>query len=442
MSYSISQKFNTGSLFRFALPSIIMMLFCAISAMMGSIISSNYISQNAMAAINITFPIAGTVLAIAIMFATGANAIISKNLGEGNFQKAKENFTVIIILGILVGFILSIITLLLLNPILHFLGATTVLEEYCKTYLNIYAYAFPFVFLQISAQYFFVTVGKPMYGMIVIVLGGMSNIILNIILVAWLKIGMVGTGIAIASSFVLPGLFFGLYFLLKRDCILHFVRPKCHKNFIMSSCTNGSSEMVTNLAFACVTALMNHIMLDLAGETGLAAVSVIVQTQFLLNSIYIGFGAGVAPIFGFAYGKDNREQTKTVFKISLRFVLISSILLVILCQLLTTIIVGLFISPDSAAYTMGKTGFRIFAFGYLFAGFNIFSSVFFTSLSNGKLSAFISFLRTFMFILGMLMFLPHILGTTGVWLAIPIAEVLASIVSYTLLKTHRKVYHY
>lgn len=442
MSYSISQKFNTGSLFKFALPSIIMMLFCAISAMMGSVISSNYISQNAMAAINIIFPIPGTVLAIAIMLATGANAIISRNLGEGNFQKARENFTVIIILGILVGLILSIITLLFEDPLLRFLGSTTALNGYCKTYLNIYAYAIPFVFLEISAQYFFVTIGKPMYGMMVVVLGGMSNIMLNVILVAWLKIGMTGTGIAIASSFVLPGLFFGLYFLLNRDCVLHFVRPVRHRKFIISSCTNGSSEMVTNLAFACVTALMNHIMLDLAGETGLVAVSVIVQTQFLLNSIYIGFGAGVAPIFGFAYGKDNREQTKTVFKISLRFVLISSLLLVILCQILTTVIVGLFISPDSVAYTMGKTGFRIFAFGYFFAGFNIFSSVFFTSLSNGKLSALISFLRTFVFIVGMLMFLPRILGTMGVWLAIPIAEVLASIVSAALLKTHRKVYHY
>lgn len=290
--------------------------------------------------------------------------------------------------------------------------------------------------------YFFVTIGKPMLGMAAILVGGLVNIFLNFLLVAKFNMGMVGIGIALFVGFFIPSMLFLIYFSVNKKESLYFVKPVHHKGFILDTCVNGSSEMVSNLAVAVITFVFNNVMYELAGNDGVAAAAVIVQVKFLLNCLYIGFGAGVAPIFSFAYGQSNEEQTKNVFKISTIFVMLSSLALVVLCLSLSPYIVGLFIATTSSAFELSQTGFIIFSFGYIFAGFNIYASVFFTSVSNGKISALISFLRTFVFVLILVLVLPKFMGTTGVWLSIPIAECLGAIVSFLLLKRYRSTYHY
>jgi len=439
---SISQSFTASKLMRFTLPSIIMMLFLAICSMFCSIFAANYVGEDALSAINIVFPLISTVLAVAIMFAAGSNAIIASNLGSGDYEKAKQNFTAIFIFGTIIGVIFSIISLLFKTEIIHFLGSTPELQVLCEEYLTAYVLVFPFIFWQVYAQYFFVTIGKPVFGMGSVIIGGICNITLAYLSMAVWNLGILGAALGAATGSIIPGIIFVIYFSVKKDAILCFVKPKRHKKFLINTCSNGSSEMVTNLAIAIVTAILNIIMMKLAGKDGIAAVSVIVQVQFLLNSTYIGFGGGVAPIFAYAKGENNSKQIKTVFKLSIRFVAISSIVLVVLSLIFADNIVGAFISPESSAYELAKTGFVIFSIGYFFAGTNIFASVFFTSLSNGKISAIISFLRTFAFILGMLLVLPLLWGTTGVWLAIPIAESLALLVSIWFLKKYKTIYHY
>ncbi len=442
MSNSISHKFSMHRLLLFTLPSILMMIFVAIYLMANSILIAKYIGQDALEATNIVFPLISVFLAIAIMYATGSNAIISANLGEGNEQKARENFTVIVIVGIITGVALTIAMQVFCRPIVTLLGATENLMPYCIKYLSTYSYIIPFIFIQIASQYFFVTIGKPIHGMISNMTGGVLCLATCYITIAKMKMGLLGSVLGLGCSFVIPAIFFIFYFLFNKSNSLYFVKPKLHKAFLFHSCTNGSSEMVTNLAIAVVTATLNLIMMKLVGEDGVAAVTVIVQVQFFFNSIYIGFGAGIAPIFAYAQGSEDHEQTKTVFKLALIFVLISSVLLVIVSYLLNDMIVGAFISPINPAYSLAKTGFCIFALGYFFAGFNIFTSVFFTSLSNGKLSALISFLRTFLYILSMLLILPPIWGTTGVWLAIPFGETMTAITGFIMLKKKQSTYHY
>ena len=442
MNSLISKKFDTKGLIKFVLPSVIMMVFVSIYSMLGSVFAGKYIGEYALSAVNIVFPFVSLALAASIMLVTGANAIISSNLGENNFQKARENFSTITILSIVIGIMFTILGLSFDDQIIQFLGGTENMIPYAKSYLRAYSLVFPLLFLDILSQYFFVTEGKGLMGMIVIVISGMLNIIVSFLLVAVFKIGIVGIAIGSAIAYGIPAILFLTYFFKKKNRTLHFVKPKLHKNFILNSCSNGSSEMVTNLAIAVVSAVMNIIMGNLAGDSGIAAVSVIVQVQFLLNSTYIGFGAGVAPIFGFAYGADDREQTKTVFKLSVKLVAISSAVLVALCLIFNKQIVSIFLSPESPSFQLANTGFVIFSIGYLFAGMNIFSSVFFTSVSNGKISALVSFLRTFVFILGMFAILPKIFHTTGVWISIPIAETCAVIISILLLKKYRNTYHY
>jgi Na+-driven multidrug efflux pump len=442
MSYSISQKFDAKSLMKMTLPSIVMMAFVSVYSMFGSIFASRFIGENALSAITIIFPLFSTVLAIAVMFATGANAIISSNLGVGDQKRARENFTRIVIIGGLTGVVLGIISYVFRYPIVHALGSTEVLDPLCIEYLTAYVFVFPFIFWQVNAQYFFVTEGKPVFGLLITVVGGLLNILFCFLTMGVWKIGIKGAVIGASLGFVIPSIFFLLYFSINRKGTLFFVKPKKHNRFMLNTCTNGSSEMVTNLAIAIVTAILNVIMVKLAGEDGVAAVGVIVQVKFLLNSIYIGFGGGVAPIFAYALGADDRDQIKKVFNLSIKFVVFSSLILVALSLCFANNIVAFFIRPDSSAFALARTGFILFTFGYLFAGMNIFSSVFFTSLSNGKVSAIISFARTFAFTLGLLLILPPFFGTNGVWLSTSIAELGALILAIVYLKKYKKVYHY
>ncbi len=438
----LSKRFNTKSLMLFALPSIIMMIFVSIYSMVGSIFASNYVGEDAMSAINVVFPFTSLVLAVAIMFATGANAIIAKNLGENKLKKAQENFTVLTIMGTIVAFLFTVAWYLFNDNILGFLGSTLALNEYATTYGNIYALTYPLLFWQIFAQFFFVTIGRPGFGMGIVVVGGLSCILVNYLLIVVFEMGIMGAAVGIGVANGIPGAIYLFYFFFKKNCVLHFVKPKLHKGFILKTCTNGSSEMVNNIAIAIITAVMNLIMVRLAGEDGIAVVSVIVQVQFLLSSMYIGYGAGVAPIFAYAQGAGDRKQTKGVFGISVKFVVISSVILVIGCMVFRNQIVGMFIDPASTAFELGRKGFTIFSLGYFFAGFNVFSSIFFTSVSNGKISALVSFLRAFVFILGMLLIMPRLLQDVGVWMAIPVAEFLTVFVALGMLKKHRKMYHY
>lgn len=442
MAESISQKFTTRSLLKFTLPSVVMMVFIAVYSMLGSVFAANYVGEDALAAINIVFPVASVIIAISVMFSTGSNAIISSELGKGNHQRAREHFTTIVITGAILGFVLTVLSLVFRRQIVMALGAGGELVELAESYLSVYALVFPIMFCQIFSQFFFVTIGKPILGLSIFVVGGTMSILTGYLSMAVFKIGIIGAALGSIVAFAVPGIFFIVYFKVRKDNVLYFVKPVVHKGFIKKVCSNGSSEMVTNLAIAIVTVFLNIIMKHLCGDDGISAVSVIVQVQFLLSSMYIGFGGGVAPIIAFAKGQGNNEQIKNVFHIAKRIVIISSVVLVTLCLVFTDYVVGIFLSEQSFAYAIARNGFTLFSVGYLFVGINIFSSVFFTALSNGKVSALISFLRTFLFIVGMLCILPNIMGVTGVWLSIPIAEMLGFVVVVFILKKYKTTYHY
>lgn len=437
MSNPISQSFTIKSLLTFTLPSTIMMVFLATYTMSGSMLAAKYVGQDAFAAMNIAFPFISTIAAIAVMFATGSNAIVASNLGEKNYKRARENFTTIVAVGTLIGTSLSVFTFLFKVKIISFLGAPLELQKLGENYLSVYSIAFPFMFLQIFCQYFFVTIGKQLYSMSALIVGGILSFISSYISMAILNIGVIGAAIGSVISFILPGILFIMYFLFKKNNLLYFIKPKLHKNFLLNTCINGSSEMVTNFAIAIVTMVLNLLMSRAVGANGIAAVAVIVQVQFLLNSVYIGFGGGIAPIFAYAKGSNNYHQIKNVFNLSKKLIIISSVLLVIVSLTFASKIVLLFIAEGSPAFELALEGFKIFALGYFFAGTSIFASVFFTSLSNGKVSVLISFLRTFVFILGMLLILPPILNTTGIWLAIPAAEFLSLIVVLFIFKKNK-----
>lgn len=440
MENKLAQNFTITSLLKFTAPTCIMLVFMSLYQMTDAVFVSNFVGENALSALNIVFPIPSIIIAIAIMLATGGSAIIAKNMGEGEPRKAKQNFSMIIMVGIILGFIVMIIGLLWIEPIIKILGGTPKLYSYCYDYLFILLLACPLTVVQMLFQTFFVTASKPHLGLVLTILGGVSNIVFDYLFIVVLQMGVAGAAIGTSIGYALPAIISLLYFALNRKGTLYLIKPVFDKNVLLKTCTNGSSEMVTNLAIAIVTLLFNKIMLKYMGENGVAAITIVLYAQFLLTSIFMGFSSGIAPVFSYNYGNNNKVQIKKLFKMSVGIISVLSLAMFLIAILFATPIISVFTSPDSEVFAITYHGFFLFSISYLFTGMNIFSSSMFTAFSNGKVSAMLSFLRTFVFLIAALLILPELMGVDGIWLAVPIAELLAIIVSITTIYKNKEYF--
>lgn len=441
MSYSLSKKFTFHSLLAFALPTTLMMIVMSLYTIVDGIFVSRFVGTNALSAINIAYPAINIVLGIAVMFSNGSNAIIARKLGEGKSKDARSIFSAVIGLNLIIGFTISLFGNLFAVWLAQVLGASDLILEDCVTYLRWLLGFAPALMLQIQFQMFFVTEGRPGIGLTLILMAGFANVVLDYLLIVPLQMGIAGAAIATITGYMIPSII-GMIYFSRIGKTLHLIRPHITISEFGETCLNGSSEMVTNLSTGITTFLFNLLMMHYAGENGVAAITIIQYSQFLLNALFMGFSQGVAPVISYNYGSQNHRQLKQVFRISLAFIITTSIGIFLLAQLTGNIIVGIFAKPDSKVYELAVHGFLLFAFSFLFSGLNIFTSAFFTALGNGKISAIISFVRTFGLILASLAVLPLILGIDGVWIAIPIAEIGSSILCIGYIQKNKTVYQY
>lgn len=437
MTQSISNKFTTASLLRFALPSIIMMMFMSCYVIVDGIFISRYIGSNALSSLNIVYPMVNIILAVGVMLATGGSAVVGKKLGEGKDTDARKDFSLLVTTGVIGSIVILSLTIVFLEPICRLLGSSELLLADCKTYLFCLMIFAPASMLQSLYQSFFVTAGKPKLGLAFVVGAGITNIILDYVFIGILDFGIEGAALATGIGQLIPAVIGTIVFFLSKEG-LYFVPFRIHFKTLKQSCLNGSSEMVSNISTALITYLFNLVMMRMIGENGVSAITIILYGEFLFNALYLGFSIGVAPIFSFNYGAKNKVVLRHLYKICISFVLISSVILTLLSFLGKELIVGIFVGEQNATYDLTLNGFAIFSLCYLFSGFNIFSSALFTSLSDGKTSAIISFTRTFVFIALSLLILPELIGINGVWLAIPIAEALTIILSIVFHRTKLK----
>lgn len=439
----LAKNHGTFSLVGFAMPTIIMMIFMSLYMMVDGAFVSQFVGTTALSAINIVYPLISITVAVGIMIATGGSAVVAKKMGENNYDEARKDFTTLVVLGISIGVIITITTAIFVNPFLKFLGANGELYQYCYDYIMTLNPFVIFAILQMLFQYFFVAAGKPSLGLITVVMGGVSNIVLDYIFIVPMNMGIRGAAIATGIGYCIPALFGLIYFSLSKKGHLYFVRPSFSKKTIISSCLNGSSEMVTNLSTAVTTYLFNITSLKYIGVDGVAAITIILYSQFFMTALFLGYSSGVAPVISYNYGNKNHSQLKKVYLISLSFVAISSVGMFWIANSMSEYIIKIFVSNNSQnVFDLATTGMRLFSFSYLFIGINIFASALFTALENGKVSAIISFLRTFLFIVPCILLLPMIIGANGIWLAMPIAEALAMITSIGYLFKHRSHYYY
>lgn len=441
MSHSLSKKFTFGSLLMFALPTTIMMVVMSLYTIVDGVFVSRYVSTNALSSINIVYPVINIVLGISVMLSTGSSAIVAKKMGEGRPDSARQTFTTIILLNIGLGLVIALFGNLAAVPLSRLLGASELLLEDCVTYLRWQLAFAPALMLQILFQMYFVTEGRPGIGLFLTLLAGVSNALLDYLLIVPLGLGIAGAAIATVTGYMIPAVIGLLYFACSRRS-LWLVRPRMERGELKDTCINGSSEMVTNLSSGIITFLFNLAMMHFAGEDGVAAITIIQYSQFLLNALFMGFSQGVSPVISFNYGSKNHNQLKQVFRTSLIFTAVTSLATFLLAQVTGSLVVGVFARPGTAVYALARHGFTIFAFSFLFSGLAIFASALFTALSDGRISAVISFVRTFGLIITSLLVLPFLIGIDGVWLAIPIAEFGGVMLSIYYMKKLKDVYRY
>lgn len=438
----LAQKFNFIKLMKFTTPTMIMLVFMSLYQTVDGVFVSNLIGDLGLTALNIVYPFTSVIIAVSIMLATGAGAIIALNMGEQKNQEAKENFTLIILIGLIFAVGIMIAGGWYIEPLIYMLGATERIYQMCYDYLWVMILSAPLAMLQLLFQTFFVVAGKPKVGLILTIIGGILNIVLDYFFIVHWNLGIKGAAIATAVGYGVVAVYGLFYFTLHRRGTLYFVKPKFRLHVLKNSCMNGMSEMVNNLSVAVTTYLFNIIGLHYLKEEGVAAISIVLYAQFIMTSIFTGYATGAAPVFSYKYGANDTEQIQRIFKISMIFVTAASVVTVLLSFVLAKPIVLVFASGTPYVFDLAVQGFHLFSVSFLFTGFNIFASALFTAFSNGKISGILSFLRTFVFLVAALVALPMLIGEKGIWLAVPAAEGMAILFSAAAVYKYRYEYSF
>lgn len=442
MAIQLSDHFTYKRLLGFVWPPIVMMIFTSIYGVVDGFFISNYVGKIPFAAVNLIMPFLMILGALGFMFGTGGSALVAKTLGEGNREKANQIFSLLVYVGIITGCILTVLGIIFLEPISIWLGAEGEMLTYCVIYGRIILIALPAFMLQNMFQSFLVTAEKPGLGLALTLIAGVTNMILDALFMAVFEWGTVGAAAATAISQAVGGLVPFLYFLRPNKSLLRLTKAPFDGKALFKTCTNGSSELVTNISMSVVSMLYNFQLLKYAGENGVAAYGVIMYVNFIFVAIFIGYSIGTAPIIGFHYGAGNDSELRSIFKKSMKLLLVAGIVLTVAGILLSRALSELFVGYDQALCEMTVKGFRIYSITFLFCGFNIFGSSLFTALNNGLVSAVISFLRTLLFQVAAILVMPLIWGLDGIWYSVAVAEVVALVLTMAFIVKLRGKYHY
>lgn len=442
MNIQLSEHFNYKKLLRFTLPSIVMMIFTSIYSVVDGFFVSNFVGKTPFAAVNFIMPFLMILGAFGFMFGTGGSALISKTMGEGDNEKAKRIFSLLVYVSIGCGVVVAVLGIIFIRPVAALLGAQGVMLENCVLYGRIILAALPAFMLQYEFQSFFVTAEKPHLGLVVTVAAGVTNMVLDALLVAVFSLGLVGAAAATALSQCVGGLVPLVYFGCKNSSALRLTRTKFDGKVLFKTCTNGASELMSNISASIVGMLYNIQLIKYAGENGVAAYGVLMYVNFIFLAVFIGYSVGTAPIIGYNYGAGNHSELKNLLKRSLWIIGICSVAMVFAAEILARPLATMYVGYDIELFELTLRGFKIYSLAFLFAGMAIFGSSFFTALNNGLISALLSFLRTIVFEVSGVFLIPMIFGIDGIWMAIVVANGLAAIVTILFLLANRKRYHY
>lgn len=438
----LSDHFGFSRLIRFTIPSILMMIFTSIYGVVDGFFVSNFVGKTPFAAVNFIMPFLMVVGAMGFMFGTGGSALIAKTMGEGKREKAQDIFSLLICATAVSGMVIAVISSLFLRHIAVFLGAEGEMLENCVLYGRIILVALPFLMLQYAFSSLSVTAERPKLGLIVTIISGVLNMVGDALFMGVFKWGIAGAAMASAMGQIVGGTVPLVYFLRKNSSSLQIRKPKWNGRALLRACTNGVSELMSNISMSIVGMLYNAQLMRYAGEDGVAAYGTIMYVDFIFLAIFIGYATGVAPVVSYHYGAGNKKELNNLLKRSSVLIAAASLAMLLSSELLARPLASIFVGYDAELLDMTAHAYSIYAISFLFCGFSIFGSAFFTALGDGFTSAVIAFLRTLVFESASVIILPMIFGLNGIWSAIIVAECMSVTVSVIFLVAKRRQYQY
>lgn len=442
MNIQLSDHFTYRRLIRFVIPSVAMMILTSIYGVVDGLFVSNFVGKTPFAAVNLVIPFTMILGAFGIMLGTGGTALVAKTLGEGRQEEANRIFSMLIYFALGLGVLLTIFGIAVLKGIVIKMGADDAMLRHCMIYGRIVLLGIPFYMLQNMFQNFLIAAEKPQLGLIVTIAAGVTNMVLDALFIAVLGWGVAGAAAATALGQCVGGLVPFVYFARKNSSKLSLVKTRLMGGALFHACTNGSSELVSNVSMSLVGMLYNLQLMKFAGENGVAAYGVIMYVNFIFIAIFLGYAYGSAPIVAFNYGARRTEELQNVLKKSLKLILGTGISLFLIATVFAGVLSGLFVGYDAELYRLTVRGFHLYAISFLLCGFNIYGSSFFTALNNGVVSAAISFLRTVVFEVAAILILPVFFGVDGIWCAITVAELASILITIGAFSALRRRYQY
>lgn len=442
MNIQLSDHFTYRRLIRFVIPSVAMMILTSIYGVVDGLFVSNFVGKTPFAAVNLVIPFTMILGAFGFMLGTGGTALVAKTLGEGRQEEANRIFSMLIYFALGLGVLLTIFGIAVLKGIVIKMGADDAMLRHCMIYGRIVLLGIPFYMLQNMFQNFLIAAEKPQLGLIVTIAAGVTNMVLDALFIAVLGWGVAGAAAATALGQCVGGLVPFVYFARKNSSKLSLVKTRLMGGALFHACTNGSSELVSNVSMSLVGMLYNLQLMKFAGENGVAAYGVIMYVNFIFIAIFLGYAYGSAPIVAFNYGARRTEELQNVLKKSLKLILGTGISLFLIATVFASVLSGLFVGYDAELYRLTVRGFHLYAISFLLCGFNIYGSSFFTALNNGVVSAAISFLRTVVFEVAAILILPVFFGVDGIWCAITVAELASILITIGAFSALRRRYQY
>ncbi|MBQ4109770.1 MAG: MATE family efflux transporter [Clostridia bacterium] len=442
MKVQLSDHFTYKKIIKFTLPSVVMMIFTSVYGVVDGLFVSNFVGKTSFAAVNFIIPFLMILGAVGFMFGTGGSAIVARALGQGNKDRANKYFSLFIYASVVLGTTITAVGFVFFPQIARMLGAEGKMLEECVVYGRVILVANVAYILQLEFQSFFITAEKPQLGLIVTVAAGVTNMVLDALFIGVFKWGVTGAALATAASQIVGGVFPVVYFVRPNSSLLSLTKTAYDGKALLKACTNGSSELLSNISMSLVSMLYNIQLIKYAGENGVAAYGVLMYVNFVFISAFIGYSIGTAPIFGYHYGAENYSEMKNMLRKSIVIIGALSVSMFAVGELLAKPLSNIFVSYDKELLELTVRGFYIFAFSFFFAGFAIFGSGLFTALNNGLISAVISFLRTLVFQVGAVLILPLIWEIDGIWISVVAAELMAFAVSAAFVVAMRKKYKY
>lgn len=442
MNIQLSDHFNYKRLLRFTFPSMIMMVFTSLYSVVDGFFVSNFVGKTPFAAVNFIMPVLMILGSIGFMFGSGGSALVSKTMGEGDNDKARQLFSLFVYSTMACGIVIAVVSFIIIRPLASFMGAEGEMLENCVTYARILLVSLPFYMLQFEFQSFFITAEKPQLGLIVTVICGLTNMALDALFIAVFSWGLVGAAAATAISQILGGVIPIIYFCKEKSVVLRLTKTKIDGRALLKACTNGSSELMSNISISIVSMLYNFQLMKYAGENGIAAYGVLMYVNMIFLAVFIGYSTGVAPIVGYHYGAENHSELRGLLKKSYVIIGVFAVVMFGLAELLAKPLARIFVGYDAGLMEMTVRAFVIYSFSFLFSGIAIYGSSFFTALNDGLTSALISFLRSLLFQVAAVMILPMIFGINGIWFSIVAAELVAAVMTILFIRARKGKYRY